>query len=61
MKECMIIVMKVYETKRNGTVTEKTVRLSENALAELCSIVLERVCSSEESLLYPFLESIREV
>lgn len=61
MKECTIIVKKVYETKRTRTVTERTVRLSENALAELCSIVSERVYSGEESLLHPFLESIREV
>lgn len=61
MKECTIIVKKVYETKRTRTVTERTVCLSENALAELCTLVLEHVYNGEESLLHPFLVSIREV
>lgn len=61
MKECTIIVKKVYETKRTRTVTERSVCLSENALAELCTIVLEHVYNGNESLLYPFLESIKEV
>lgn len=61
MKECKIIVKKVYETKKTRTTTERTVCLSESALAELCTLVLEHVYSGEESLLYPFLESIKEV
>lgn len=61
MKECVITVKKVYETKRSKTVTEHSVMLSEEALAELCVLVLEHVYGCDESSLHPLYEALREV
>ena len=61
MKECTIIVKKVYETRRTRTVTEYTVTLSEEALAELCTLVLEHINSVDNSSLHPLCEALREV
>lgn len=61
MKECTIIVKKVYETRKTRTVTEHTVMLSEEALAELCALVLEHVYSVDNSSLHPLCEALREV
>lgn len=43
MKKCTIIVKKVYEMKKDITTTKRTVVLSEEALSELCTLVLEHV------------------
>ena len=51
MKECIIIVKKVYETKKSKTITERTITLSDDALAELCTLVLEHVYSVDKSSL----------
>lgn len=61
MKECTIIVKKVYETRRTRTVTEHAVMLSEEALAELCTLVLEHVYSVDNSSLHLLCEALREV
>ena len=61
MIECTIVVKKVYETKRTRTVTERTVILSEEALAELCTLVCEHVYSVDDSSLHPLFEALREV
>ena len=60
MKECTIIVKKVYETKKSRTVTEKTIELSKEALADLALLVSKRVYWDKElplrDLLYALLE-----
>ena len=60
MKECTIIVKKVYETKERRTVTEKTIELSKEALADLALLVSKRVYWDKElplrDLLYALLE-----
>ena len=61
MKECVITVKKVYETKVSRTITERSVMLSEDALAELCTLVLEHAYGCDDSLLYPLCEALREV
>lgn len=61
MKECIIVVKKVYETKRTRTVTERTVILSEDALAELCALVLDHVYNVDDSSLHLISEALREV
>lgn len=61
MKECTIVVKKVYETKKTRTVTERTVILSETALAELCVLVCEEIYSNEGSSLHLLFEALREV
>lgn len=61
MKECTIIVKKVYETKKTRTVTERTVILSEDALTELCQLVCTQFYTGKEthlSLLYEALKGI---
>lgn len=51
MKECTIIVKKVYETKKTRTITEKEVTLSEEALISLLLLVSECVyCNGDLSL-----------
>ena len=60
MKECTIIVQKVYETKRSRTITGHSVKLSEEALAELCTLVLEHVYSVDNSSLHRLCEALRE-
>lgn len=59
MKECTIIVKKVYETRRTRTVTERTVTLSEEALAELCTLVLEHFYSVDKSSLSLLCEALK--
>lgn len=61
MKECTIVVKKVYETKRTRTVTERSVILSEDALAELCTLVIEHVYSVDNSSLHLLCEALREL
>lgn len=61
MKECIISVKKVYESKRCRTTTERVVSLSEEALAELCVLVLEHVYRCDETTLHPLCEALREV
>lgn len=61
MKECVITVKKVYETKRSRTVTERSVVLGEEELSELCVLVCEHVYSTEGTLLHPLFEALREV
>ena len=57
MKECTIVVKKVYETKMTKTVTERTVTLSKEALEELSTLVLEHVCSVDRSSLNLLVEA----
>lgn len=57
MKECTIIVKKVYETKKTRTVTERTVTLSKEALEELSKLVLEHVCSVDGSSINLLVEA----
>lgn len=61
MKECVITVKKVYETKKSRTITERSVVLSEEALAELCVLVIEHAYGWEDTLLLPVCEALREV
>lgn len=61
MKECVITVKKVYETKKTKTVTEWSVVLNEDSLAELCTLVLEHVYSVDNSSLHLLCEALREV
>lgn len=61
MKECTIVVKKVYETKKTRTVTERSVLLNEDSLAELCTLVLEHVYSVDNSSLNLLCEALREV
>lgn len=61
MKECTIIVKKVYESKRTRTVTEQSVILSEEALTELYRLICEHVYSVDDSSLHPLFEALREV
>lgn len=61
MKECTIVVKKVYETKKTRTVTERTVVLSETAFAELCVLVREEIYSNDKSSLHWLFEALREV
>ena len=60
MKECTIVVKKVYETKKSRTVTEKTVEISKEALEDLALLVSKRVYWDKElplrDLLYALLE-----
>ena len=60
MKECTIIVKKVYETKERRTVTEKTIELSKEALIDLALSVSKRVYWDKElplrDLLYALIE-----
>lgn len=51
MKECTIIVKKVYETKKTRTTTERKVVISEEALISLSLLVSECVyCNGDKSL-----------
>lgn len=61
MKECTIVVKKVYETKKTKTVTERSVLLNEDSLAELCTLVIEHVYSVDNSSLHLLCEALREV
>lgn len=61
MKECVITVKKVYVTKKCKTVTERSVVLNEDSLAELCTLVLEHVYSVDNSSLHLLCEALREV
>lgn len=60
MKECTIVVKKVYETKKTRTVTERSVLLNEDSLAELCSLVRVYVYSVDNSSLHLLCEALRE-
>ena len=60
MKECIISVKKVYESKRCRTTTEHVVTLSEEALEELCALVIEHVDSVDISSLNLLYQSLRE-
>lgn len=59
MRECTIVVKIVYETKKTRTVTERSVLLNEDSLAELCTIVLEHVNSVDNSSLHLLCEALR--
>lgn len=58
MKECIIVVKKVYKTKKTST---RAVLLSEEALAELCTLVIERVYSDNNTSLHSLCEALKEV
>lgn len=61
MTECIVVVKKVYQTKLSKTVTERTVLLDEDSLAELCTLVMEHVYSIDDSSLHLLCEALREV
>lgn len=61
MKECTVIVKKVYETKRSRTVTERTVTLSKEALEELDRLILEYACSVEWSSLNLLFKAFTDI
>jgi len=61
MKECTIIVKKVYETKKSRTFTERSVNLSEEALFELCVLLCEHVYTEGETALSELCEALKEV
>lgn len=61
MKECTIIVKKVYENKKTRTVTEKTIILSEEALNRLCVYVSCYMNNTSEPSLRQLLNAIKEV
>lgn len=61
MKECTIIVQKVYETKRSRTITGHSVKLSEEALAELCTLVSGYFFSFKNSSLRRLCEALKDL
>lgn len=60
MKECTIVVKKVYETKRSRTITEKEITLSVEALIDLSMLVSKRVFWDGESSLKDLFYALQE-